>query len=126
MPLLQAVSDIQASVLTTKKASQQYKIPLTTLKDHVKGRRGAKSLGFGRKTDIPLELEIKLAEDLCTMEKWGFGLSRKEVLDTVENFVKVNNIKTQFKNGRPGTDWFINFRKRHRLSIKKTTKRRVR
>ena len=53
------------------------------------------------------------------MEKWGFGLSRSEVLENVAHFVKENNLKTQFKDGYPGADWFINFRKRHRLSIKK-------
>jgi hypothetical protein len=53
------------------------------------------------------------------MDKWGFGLSRSEVLDQVQVFVNANNLQTQFKNGRPGPDWFINFRKRQRLSIKK-------
>ena len=117
--LQQAVNDIKGSVLSIKRASTQYNIPLSTLKDHVKGRRGIKSSSFGRQTDIPLQLERKLVECLCTMEKWGFGMSRTEVLDIVEQFVKVNNLKTQFKNGRPGKDWFINFKKRHRLSIKK-------
>lgn len=52
------------------------------------------------------------------MEKWGFGLSRKEVLQTVADFVKENHIKTQFKDAKPGEDWFLNFKRRHNLSIK--------
>lgn len=53
------------------------------------------------------------------MEKWGFGLSRLEVLDVVRDFVISNGLETPFKNGTPGEDWFLAFKKRHSLSIKK-------
>lgn len=53
------------------------------------------------------------------MEKWGFRLSRSEILEIVAEYVRVNNIQTPFKNNTPGPDWFIDFRKRHGLSIKK-------
>lgn len=114
-----AVEQIKAKTLTVKAASEIYKIPSTTLKDHVKGRRGEKSSTFGRSQDLSAEAEKKIAAALCAMEKWGFGLSRIEVLDLVGQYVTANQIKTQFKNGRPSKDWFINFRKRHKLSIKK-------
>lgn len=52
------------------------------------------------------------------MEKWGFGLSRSEIITLVGDFVTINNIKTPFKNGIPGEDWFFNFKNRHNLSIK--------
>lgn len=54
------------------------------------------------------------------MEKWGFGLSRLEVINLVAEYVKQNDIQTPFKNGIPGEDWFLNFKKRQGLSIKKT------
>lgn len=41
------------------------------------------------------------------MEKWGFGLSRTEVLDTVQNFVKQNKIVTNCIASRPGEDSFL-------------------
>lgn len=53
------------------------------------------------------------------MSKWGFGLSRKEILNSVQLYVQQNNLQTPFKDGKPGEDWFINFSKRNRLSIKK-------
>lgn len=53
------------------------------------------------------------------MEKWGFGLSRKEVLTIVGEYVTKNNIPNPFKNNIPGEDWFLKFKKRHNLSIKK-------
>lgn len=40
-------------------------------------------------------------------------------MEVVGSYVKRNNIKTPFKDGIPGKDWFINFKRRHRLSIKK-------
>ena len=53
------------------------------------------------------------------LEKYGNGLSRDEVLDVVQDFVTQNRIITKFKGDRPGPDWFIGFRQRHQLSIKK-------
>ncbi|KAG5861186.1 hypothetical protein JTB14_029026 [Gonioctena quinquepunctata] len=66
--LQQAVNDIKAGVSTFKRASELHE-PVTTLKDHVKGRKGDKSSSFGRKPDIPIELEKQLADGLCCMEK---------------------------------------------------------
>lgn len=57
--------------------------------------------------------ESRLANSLRVLEKWGFGLSRAEVLDIVQSFVERNEIKTRFKDNRPGDEWFVAFRKRH-------------
>lgn len=105
--------------LSTKNASVLYKIPRTTLRDHITGRRGTKSQSMGRGTDLPIELEKKMAEAIITLEKWGYGLSRGEVLEKIGEFFRKNELKTRFKDGIPGPDWFIQFRKRHGLSIKK-------
>ncbi|KOB65530.1 Uncharacterized protein OBRU01_22569 [Operophtera brumata] len=53
------------------------------------------------------------------MEKYGFGLSRKEVLEMVGDYVNKNKLITPFKHGIPGKDWFVAFKKRHALSVKK-------
>ncbi|XP_072378051.1 uncharacterized protein [Diabrotica undecimpunctata] len=114
-----ALSAIKSGQMTLYRATKVYTIPRSTLHDHLKGRRGQKSSSYGRTQDIPQQEEEKLANGLRTMENWGFGLSRKEVLQVVADFVKENNIKTQFKDGKPGEDWFLNFKRRHNLSIKK-------
>lgn len=114
-----AVAEIKRGVMTIYRAHKLYKIPKTTLFYHVTGTRGLKSKTQGRAPAIPVEDEKRLAEGLKTMERWGFGLSRNELLNTVADFVAKNKIKTPFKNNIPGNEWFFNFKKRHHLSIKK-------
>lgn len=114
-----ALNAIRADRITVKRASILYNIPRTTLRDHLKGRRGIKSKSFGRSTDISFQEEKKIADGIKAMEKWGFGLSRAEVLEKVGEYVRLNKQKTRFKDGKPGEDWFIGFKSRHRLSIKK-------
>jgi hypothetical protein len=41
----------------------------------------------GRKTVIPYEKEQELAECLKLMAKWGFGISKEEVLNIVCDYV---------------------------------------
>jgi hypothetical protein len=117
--LLTVVADIQRGVITTTQASKLHNIPITTIRDRIKKRRGLKSLSLGRRTALSSEDEIRLANCIRTMEKWGFGLSRREVIEAVKIFVETNNIKTPFKNNIPGEDWFLKFKSRHNLSIKK-------
>ncbi|CAH2226763.1 jg14191, partial [Pararge aegeria aegeria] len=71
------------------------------------------------KTKYRSKLDIAITEYLRTLDKWGWGLSKEEVLDLVAAFVQKNNLKTPFKENRPGTKWFVSFRERHKLSVKK-------
>jgi hypothetical protein len=61
-----------------------------------------------------------------TLAKLGFGLSRKEILELVGQFVRTNKVKTPFKEGIPAEDWFLNLKKRHNLSIRKPEPRYAR
>lgn len=117
--LISAIREIEGGLMTLHGAAKRYKIPKSTLHDHFKGTHGLKSQTLGRDLAISLEHERALANGLKTLEKWGFGLSRKEVLFIVAEYVTKNNLKTPFKNNMPGADWFINFKQRHKLSIKK-------
>lgn len=117
--LEQAIEEIKAGSKTAYNASKTYHIPLNTIIDHLKGRRGKKSKSFGRSTVLSTDYEKRLVEGLLKMEKYGFGLSRKEVLELVGQFVNSNNLQTPFKDGVPGEDWFLGFCKRHKLSLKK-------
>lgn len=56
-----------------------------------------------------------------TTEKWGFGLSRTEILDLVADYVNSNNINPPFKDGIAGEDWFLNLKKRQKIFCKKAT-----
>lgn len=104
-------------MLTLHNAATQYNIPKSTLHDRLKNKTKIKSQSLGRSTALPEKEENKLANGLKILEKWGFGLSRKEVIFMVSKFVARNNIITPFKNNTPGADWFQNLKKRHNLSI---------
>lgn len=117
--LKSAIEEVKSGRITAYKASQKYKIPKMTLSYHIRGLRGKKSSTLGRSTVLPLEVELQLVEGITTMEKWGWGLSRVEVLRIVGDYVVRNKLKTPFKHGVPGEDWFLGFARRHGLSIKK-------
>ena len=105
--LREAVLAVRYGTLSGYKAAQVYKIIRITIMDHVH----KSSNMIGRKTTPSFEVEINLASCLHTMETYGFGLTRSEVLDMVGEYIKQNNIPSSFKNGVPGKDWFVSFSK---------------
>ncbi|CAG5044149.1 unnamed protein product [Parnassius apollo] len=106
--------------LTQKTASRIYGIPTSTLSDRVLKKNSNKKQDPRQINRNPNRIENQACKlSLRVMEKWCWGLFRKEVLDVAQEFTISNNLDTSFKNGRPGPDWFISFRQRHNLSIKK-------
>lgn len=69
-----------------------------------------------RKTSLTPEIELDLSNKIKIMAKWGFALTKNEILDTIQSCVEENGLHTQFKNGRPGNYWFRSFCQRHKLS----------
>ncbi|CAH2097797.1 unnamed protein product [Euphydryas editha] len=116
--LSEAVREVQSGRMSGYAASQKYGVPRMTIMDHVNRKRGI-SKTLGRNTALSPDIERNLATSLHTMEKYGFALSRKEVLQMVGDYVKKNTLITPFKNGIPRKDWFLAFRKRQGLSLKK-------
>jgi hypothetical protein len=53
----------------------------------------------------------KIAKCLKLMEKFGFGLYKKEVLEKIGRYVNENKIPTAFRGGVPGDDFLIRFNK---------------
>lgn len=117
--LNRAIEEVRAGRLTIHKASTLYGIPFSTLYCRIKGTRGVIKKSKGRRKALTDNIENVLATSVKTLAKWGFGLSRKEILELVGQFVSKNDIETPFKDGIPGEDWFLNFKKRHNLSIRK-------
>lgn len=63
-----ALSAIKSGQMTTLyRTNKVYNIPIATLHDHLKGRRGQKSSSYGRSQDISQYEEEKLANGLRTM-----------------------------------------------------------
>lgn len=117
--LQRALDEIKAGTLSVYKASVVYKVPFSTLYCRSKGTRGRIKKSKGRKTALPENIENTLAASVKTLAKWGFGLGRKEIMDLVGQYVNGNKWETPFKDGIPGEDWFLNFKRRHNLSIRK-------
>ncbi|CAH2011313.1 unnamed protein product [Acanthoscelides obtectus] len=117
--LKEAVQAVQRGTLTLYRAALLYKIPKATLFTHVKDKRGIKSNTGGRAPALPYDVEQKFSNSIKILEKWGMGLSKREVLQLIGRYVKDNNIVTPFKNGVPGNDYFVRFTKAFHLSQKK-------
>src|SRR5258705_11092909 len=86
--LKEAVEAVRSKQMTLYGASNFYEIPKPTLFERVKGLRGVKSASMGRPTAISHEIEARMAAHIKTMEKWGFGLSKKETLLAIGQYVK--------------------------------------
>lgn len=123
--LEKAIEDVKNGNRTTRGAATFYNIPRSTLKHRILGTRGKGFTsrdgkgGGGVKSFLPAAEEEEIVNCIKVMDKNGFGLSRHEVLDLVQLYIRQNNIPCRFKEQRPGADWFISFRIRHGLSIKK-------
>eukprot|EP00102_Acyrthosiphon_pisum_P025803 XP_016663013.1 PREDICTED: uncharacterized protein LOC100574922 isoform X2 [Acyrthosiphon pisum] len=68
--LLQATNAITSKQMTVSFAARLYRIPRTTLYDHINKRRGMKSTTKGRNTALSPAVEKSLAQSLTIMEKW--------------------------------------------------------
>lgn len=107
---------------TIKGTARQFKIPESTLRHRMKMLQNGKELvGSGRKTALTADMERDLAHCIQTLFNAGFSPSADEVKNLVKDFVVSNKLKTPFKDGRPGKDWFKKFLSRQKLSTKKAT-----
>lgn len=117
--LLEAIERIKSGELSSYRAAIIYKIPRPTIVGRLYFKYGEKSDTLGRSPAIPIEIETKLAQHLHQMEKHGFGLSRTEIMELVGQCVTKNDRNNPFKDGIPGEDWLLSFKKRHNLTVKK-------
>lgn len=117
--LLEAVRAVKSGALSGYAASIHYGIPRATIINRVYERKGMKSNTLGRPTILTQDVEENLVKNLHVLEKYGFGLTRKKLMETVGLYVATKDVKNPFKNGVPGEDWFLSFKKRHNLSVKK-------
>ena len=73
----------------------------------------------GRKTALSSQQEIKLADCIRVMCRYGFSPTVSEILDLVAEYIDLNKLEiSYFKNGKPGRDWLASFMSRQNLSLK--------
>ncbi|KAJ8868208.1 hypothetical protein PR048_032017 [Dryococelus australis] len=89
----EAVEEIKNGTRKLREAAIFYKIDKSLLSRRILGKNTGQR---GRKT--PLTLTQELFEHLKVMAKWGFALTKTDVLYVVADFVSENEIKVPFKN----------------------------
>ncbi|CAK1601220.1 unnamed protein product [Parnassius mnemosyne] len=115
-----AIQAVVSNEMSMYAAAKEFNMPTTTLFDRMKGICKYNREKVGGSQAILFSVEQRLANAIAPIEKWGFGLTRQEILDIVAEYIaKKNNLKTLFTNNKPGPDWFINFKNRNEFSIKK-------
>ncbi|XP_072397991.1 uncharacterized protein [Diabrotica undecimpunctata] len=120
--LQKAVADVSTNNLTYWQASDLYGIPISNIFNRIKGKIAEAKLLYGGKRNPILapEVEHDIAQCLMERSKMNYPCSKYELLQLVQSYVLQNQIKTSFKDGKPGHDWYIGFIPRNpRLTLKK-------
>lgn len=117
--MVEAVAAVHRG-LTLRVAAERYEVPFGTVCKQYK-KAGAIKVGGGRKPELSAKDEGDLAQYLRVCALHGEGLTRKETLKLVSDFVNRQKIVTRWKDGKgPGEDWFRGFLTRHpQLTIRK-------
>jgi hypothetical protein len=114
--LAKAIELVTSKTMKLRDASRRYGIPLATLHDKINGKH---LLKVGSPTRLSYDYEKLLVHALINLAEWGFGLSRRQICDVVEFFLKNTKQSKLFKSGRPGAYWFKGFMRRNpQLSVR--------
>jgi hypothetical protein len=119
--VLEIIQRIDSGEISLCKASKEYGIPKSTLsKQWKRMRKNEPKKARGRRQVFTPEVEARMAKSLNVMARWGFPLTKKMVINTVQEFIESHNpvMQTPFLNNRPGHDWFVNFCRRNDLKLK--------
>ena len=101
-------------------AAKKYGMSEGILRHRIKMKQAGKVLvGSGRQTSLSQNEELNLSKCIGSMCRLGFSPTRAQIKDMVKDFVTAHQLKTPFKNDRPGKDWLKGFMDRNNLSLKK-------
>ena len=81
--------------------------------------QGGNLKAVGRPITIDKDAEQMLAKCIGTMCSLGFSPTRAQIMDLVQDYVRNHDLKTPFRDDRPGRDWLSAFMNRNNLSLKK-------
>ncbi|GIY91556.1 DDE-1 domain-containing protein [Caerostris extrusa] len=108
-----AFQSVRSGQYTGRRAAAEFNVPYGTLNKKLSGRAPVEAHGAGRPIEITVKNEQKFAERLAISGNYGYGYSRNEIKELVAEFVKQEDIKTRWTDGKPGYEWLKNFLKRH-------------
>lgn len=113
--LQDAIDAVKSNTFSMRKASRIYNVPFSTIRNHCKGVSDGDKRGPKPKLK-DYEGEIKEACD--TLVAMGVGLSRTGVKTLASDVCEKAELPP-FKNNIPSQKWFLNFKKRNNLSMRK-------
>ena len=108
---------------SVRKAAEKFHVPKSSLQDIISGKNKIGSR-VGRKPVFKPHEEKELVEWLKKMSRLGFGRTKKQVVETVQNILdKQGRTVPVFKNNKPGDDWWKHFLRRNpEIRMKKPEK----
>lgn len=96
--------------IPVERAAKRYNVPITTLKDRVRGKVDIDTTRSGPRTVFTQTQEAYLARHLIVMGEVGFGYSRQETLNLASDYAF--HLGTRDRAHPLGYDWFYGFMSR--------------
>ncbi|XP_041377275.1 uncharacterized protein LOC121389691 [Gigantopelta aegis] len=115
-----AYNSVMEKEMSSSQAAKYYGVNKKSLLVRVRGEIPVNA-HVGNQTALPAVCEEELSECLKLLADWGWGFSKEEVKDIVNDFVTKSGIETPFIEGRPGREWLENFLKRHNDIVPRKT-----
>ena len=109
--LQEAMKAVQMG-MAAHRASEFYGIPKSTLSDKVSGHTPL-NRKKGPELMLSRELEDRIEKWLITMARIGYGQTKNDVLNKVQELVKRMSILTPFPDGCPSDKWYHLYVKHH-------------
>ena len=90
------------------------------LRKQIKWNVRSKTLiGSGCKSTLSKQEQYQLTNIIGSMSNLRFSPTTHTIKDYAHNYVAAHDLKTTFKNNRPGKNWLCEFMKRNKLSLKR-------
>ncbi|CAH2097857.1 unnamed protein product [Euphydryas editha] len=115
-----ALKAVKETGISLRKAAAAFGIPVATLarKNNLDPEKTKSKTGPG--TVLSNDEEDSIAKWVLHRAEIGAPVTKSELLDNVQKYVKTIEKKTPFTDDRPSRHWWESFRKRHpELSIRK-------
>lgn len=116
-----AVADVRNRNKSYREAETFYGVPKSVIYQRIGGRKTALNVTrAGRSQVLSSDVENELVKCLLARTRMGLPCDKAELRKLVGEYVIAKDLKTPFKDGIPGEDWYYLFMRRHpELSLKK-------
>lgn len=96
--------------MTYKQAQETFNVPRSVICSRISWRVTAQeTLGAGRRTVFSSDVEKAIASCLKARAEMGYPVNKEDLFDLVQQYIEKSQLKTHYKGGRPGEEWFRNF-----------------